>query len=251
MPWELAADTRLNSRDYRVLIALRSFRARSTGLFFATREQIAERCGILPSNISATTTRLVKLGYLVKHGGGGRGKAVRYEFRVPETVSPADTVSDEKKGIGVETVSTCETVSKPANKGYRRGIHAETLPDTHEIYPAHERPADERAPQRSDVSQAVALSMALRAHGLPSNPSHPEIVAAAAEGVTSDELSGVAEAYPDKPWIYAVKVARTQHQQKASTITGAARENCHRGRKSSAVERTESALQDFLAEHGA
>lgn len=131
VPWKVAADGRLTSRELRVLIALLSFRARNTGLFFATREQIGERCGMRPGRVSTTTSSLADKGYIVKLGKGGRSMATRYEFTLPADVG--ETVPK------VETVPKAETVPDWAQNGTHfgylngtpRGVHAETLTETH------------------------------------------------------------------------------------------------------------------------
>lgn len=81
IPWQVASDDRLNKRHLKVIIALLSFRSRDTGLFWATRDQIAERCGLRATRISEVTAELEQFGWLRKEGKGG--SAVRYSFTVP------------------------------------------------------------------------------------------------------------------------------------------------------------------------
>ena len=84
VPVEAALDLRLTAREYRVLIALLSFRNKDTQLAFPTREQIGERCHMAPTRVSATTSSLERKGWLAKQGKGGYGRATTYRIMVPE-----------------------------------------------------------------------------------------------------------------------------------------------------------------------
>lgn len=158
VPWEVAADGRLTSRELRVLIALLSFRARNTGLFFATREQIGERCGMRPGRVSTTTSSLADKGYIVKLGKGGRGMATRYEFTLPADVG--ETVPK------VETVPKAETVPDWAQNGTHfgylngtpRGVHAETLTETHIAETQNTARAGRAAASRAHTSAREAAA---------------------------------------------------------------------------------------------
>jgi hypothetical protein len=94
VPIEAFLDKRLTLEQLRVLGALFSFRAKNTDTVWPTRAQIAQRCGMHPSNISHATTELVKLGWLQKDGAGGFSKATRYRISVPETVACSATVAE-------------------------------------------------------------------------------------------------------------------------------------------------------------
>lgn len=112
VPYEIALDHRLTASQYRVLIAILSFRNRSTDQMNPRREMIAERCGYTINSVSRITAQLVNLGFLEKVGAGGRSKAVSYRFLVPETLSNPETVADP------ETVSNpdTKTLSNPDTK---------------------------------------------------------------------------------------------------------------------------------------
>ena len=84
VPPEVFADDRLSKTDLRVLGAILLYRNRETNLCWPTRDQISQVTGLAPCKISTATTRLVNLGWLVKRGNGGRSRAVRYEFTVPD-----------------------------------------------------------------------------------------------------------------------------------------------------------------------
>lgn len=127
VPWEVAADKRLTQRHLRVLIALLSFRRRDTGLFFATRAQIAERCGLPETRISNATTELEALGWLVKHGAGR--VAVRYEFKVPETITETVTVTNPvtvTKPVTVKPSTVTKTVTQPLPNRSHSDNHTES-----------------------------------------------------------------------------------------------------------------------------
>lgn len=133
VPWEVFADPRLGKRHLKVIGALLSFRSRDTGLFWATREQVSERCGLPIERISATTTELEALGWLVKHGNGGR-VAVRYEFHVPATVTEMATVTKTAtvtETATVEAPTVTETVTQPLPKQ----SPADTRTDTQQSRP--------------------------------------------------------------------------------------------------------------------
>lgn len=83
------------------------------------------------------------------------------------------------------------------------------------------------------------------------NPSHPELLAALAEGVTPQALAdAVAEAKArgiDNPFVYAIKTARSLRAAGASPTpkgTQHANANSGAGRKLSAVEQVEQAIRD-------
>lgn len=94
VPIEVILDKRLTLEQTRVLIALFSFRNKVTDTVWPSRAKIAERTGMHPSNISAATTALVGLGWLMKVGAGGHSKASRYTLCSPEvTVAERATVA--------------------------------------------------------------------------------------------------------------------------------------------------------------
>lgn len=64
MPIEAFSDKRLTLQHIRVLGTLLSFRAKNTNVVWPSRNEIAARCGMHPSNISAATSDLVKFGYV-------------------------------------------------------------------------------------------------------------------------------------------------------------------------------------------
>lgn len=124
IPWEVASDRRLTSRHLRVLIALLSFRSQDTGPFWATRQQISERCGLRLTRISEVTTELEGMGWLKKIGSGH--VATRYLFSVP-TVPELGTVPN------LGTVPESGTVTVP-KLGTQQSLPPGTLldpPDTH------------------------------------------------------------------------------------------------------------------------
>ncbi|MFA5386775.1 MAG: helix-turn-helix domain-containing protein [Candidatus Paceibacterota bacterium] len=99
VPMDVVLDRRLTLRQMRVLMALFSFRSKTTNTVWPSREAIAKRTHLDIATISSATTDLVRLGWLMKAGTGGHSKATRYTLCVPE--------------IEHETVTECATVSKP------------------------------------------------------------------------------------------------------------------------------------------
>jgi len=68
------------------------------------------------------------------------------------------------------------------------------------------------------IRPEVQAAIVLRKRGLQVNGSHPDLIAACAEGVTVQALSDLADAYPDKPAGYVIAAARRQHAERASPI---------------------------------
>lgn len=118
VPVEVMMDNRLTLETMRVLVTLFSFRNKVTGLAFPRRDAISERCGMHPSNISAATTKLVELGWLVKTGAGGYSKATKYEIQIPEIVAQSATVYkarvEARKVAQSATVAESTTVAQSA-----------------------------------------------------------------------------------------------------------------------------------------
>jgi hypothetical protein len=136
VPMEVIQDKRLTLEQTRVLIALFSFRSRTTDTVWPSRAAIAERTGMHPSNISAATTALVTLGWLLKVGSGGHSKASRYTLCNPgitvttvaqsATVAPATTVAQSATVVGPTTVAEQTTVADAATVAEQaRGAVAE------------------------------------------------------------------------------------------------------------------------------
>lgn len=98
IPIEAAMDSRLSKNHYRVLIALLSFRSKSTNVVWPSRELLSERCGLPITRISEITSSLCQLGWLEKTGKGGFSKSTRYTVTVPNviktTVTEPVTVTD-------------------------------------------------------------------------------------------------------------------------------------------------------------
>lgn len=68
----------------RVLIALLSFRNKTTNLTCPSREKLAERANLNLSHVTRTTSELCKLGWLEKTGNGAFSQSARYEICIPE-----------------------------------------------------------------------------------------------------------------------------------------------------------------------
>ncbi len=120
VPVEVLADDRLTLRHIRVLVAILSFRSVDTGIAFPTREEIGERARLPITRVSTITSELEKFGWLKKEGNGGRSRASRYRFCVPEDALETVTESD--------TVTKTVTVTESDQNGYRIGN--ETVTET-------------------------------------------------------------------------------------------------------------------------
>ena len=93
VPVEAAMDDRLSKGELRVLIALLSFRNRTTDLCYPKREAIVKRTGYSVNMVSRMTTKLCGHGWLEKSGDGGMGKSCKYVIAVPDVHNVAATAT--------------------------------------------------------------------------------------------------------------------------------------------------------------
>lgn len=169
MPLDALMDDRLSLRQIRVLMAILSWRKANTNLAAVSREMIAERTGYPVSRVSAITSELEQLGWIKKHGSGGRSRWTRYEISEinPDTFgkrketkgnvnSPKETVTK------TVTVTDSETVTDLGVNGYQNGNETvtnsvtpidtvvNTEVNTEDIYtpkpPADEKPKKNQRP---------------------------------------------------------------------------------------------------------
>ena len=116
IPLEVIQDRRLTLEQTRVLIALFSFRNKVTNTVWPSRQAIAERTGMHPSNISNATTGLALLGWLIKDGSGGYSKATRYTITVPDlicaTVAQSATVAEQTTVAQSATKTVAEQATR-------------------------------------------------------------------------------------------------------------------------------------------
>ena len=104
-------DNRLSKNQYKVLIALLSFRAKNTEVVWPSREMLSTRCGLPVTRISTITTQLCALGWLQKDGKGGFSKSTRYTVTVPTTITEPVTVTDSVTVTETVTRGVTETVT--------------------------------------------------------------------------------------------------------------------------------------------
>jgi len=117
VPLAAFSDRRLTYRQLVVLSVICSFRQGSNDLTVsAGRDEIAERCGLHPSVISAATTDLVNLGWLEKSGRGGRAMKTTYLITILETVAESETVTHYATVSKPVTVAESETVAESVSK---------------------------------------------------------------------------------------------------------------------------------------
>lgn len=114
LPLAALGDGRLSARDLRVLGALYAYADRA-GACWPGRSLLAAITGLPEQRISATTTRLARLGWLQKDGRGGRSSTCRYRLHPPggrcQTVRKAVTVPDP-----VTVTASGETVTGSGGK---------------------------------------------------------------------------------------------------------------------------------------
>lgn len=118
LPIEVNLDPRLTLQDLRVLIALFSFRNKTTNVVWPSRSKLSERCRMDVTKISVATGRLEKFGWLTKEGKGGFSKSTKYELTVPEfdliTVTEQVTVTD--------SVTVTQQVTRGVTYPVTRGV---------------------------------------------------------------------------------------------------------------------------------
>lgn len=100
VPLAVIQDRRLTLEQTRVLIALYSFRNKTSDIVWPSRETLAGLTGIHPSNISSATTALVGLGWVRKTGDGGLSRAARYTLCDPE-----ETVAEQATNSVAESAT--------------------------------------------------------------------------------------------------------------------------------------------------
>jgi len=114
-PRAVIEDRRLTGWQLKILLTLFSYRGKDTNTVYPSRKSIYERCGIQLPHISKATSELVKLGWLVKEGSGGRKTKTVYRLTVPKvTVTESVTVTDSVTPPLTDIVSTplTETVTR-------------------------------------------------------------------------------------------------------------------------------------------
>lgn len=122
MPIEVFLDHRLTLKQIRVLGAILSF-ANKDGRAHPKRKAIAERCGMLPDNVSRTTTQLCELGWLTKAGSGGYSMPSQYQISIPDDIKtmsesdreepcPDQAPLDENNPVRIRQETLSESDSK-------------------------------------------------------------------------------------------------------------------------------------------
>jgi len=150
--------------------------------------------------------------------------------------APLKGASDDGKGCNPAQ----ERVQNGAEKGAKLLHPNLKQPKATLIEPHSNGAADPRAVCGTSPGPiAAALNRAAMAAGRSHQritSQHPDLIAAAAEGVTAEHVVELADMYPDKPAGYLVAVARRQHAAAATAIaTGGTPHAVHR---ESASERT-------------
>lgn len=116
VPAEAARDHRLTAMQFRVLIAILTFRNRNSDTVYPKRAQIARRSGYSVNAVSRATAGLEQHGWLEKVGKGGRSSPTMYRVTVPETIADPETVAESGTVAEAETVAGSATVADPDSK---------------------------------------------------------------------------------------------------------------------------------------
>lgn len=114
IPEAFVTDRRITLRDWKVYAALRLF-SFNNGHCHPKRETISALTGLPVTRISAYTARLEQLGWLRKHGDGGRSRPICYQiFDTPQalkTVTESVTVSNRETVTESVTLPVTESVT--------------------------------------------------------------------------------------------------------------------------------------------
>ena len=111
---EILQDKRLSLNQIKVLLALFSFRNKTTNLCFPSRNSISKKTGIRVTTVSDVTTELVSLNWVSKKWHDSKYK---YEITIPDSDIRSMTwteyreyQADLEKDTGVSTVPPVSTV---------------------------------------------------------------------------------------------------------------------------------------------
>ena len=130
VPMEVVLDRRLTLEQLRVLIALFSFRSKTTDTVWPSRRALSERTGLHVSNISAATTALVKLGWLEKVGDGGCSTSATYRLCAPKlSTGVAEQATHPRSRIGYPPVA--ESATTPVAESARGKEHTNEHTNEH------------------------------------------------------------------------------------------------------------------------
>ncbi len=160
-PYEILQDSRLSLRQIRVLLAILSWRKRNTNLARVSRAILSGKTGYPPQRISQITSQLVKLGWLEKHGNGGRSQWIEYEV----SAQNGDQFGNGNQfGIETDTESVTQKVTEtvtPIDTATSTVTNTVTnFNDFWSVYPRKEgkSSADKTWKKLSEVERQLAIS---------------------------------------------------------------------------------------------
>lgn len=84
VPPLVLVDKRLTLRQMRVLLAIMQWRKKNSNISSVKRKILSDLTGYPLRRISTVTRELVELGWIKKHGNGGKGMWLKYEILVPD-----------------------------------------------------------------------------------------------------------------------------------------------------------------------
>lgn len=136
--------------------------------------------------------------------------------------------------------------------GTQRGTHSgEALHTPHANISVGRSEASTQIPTGEPTDAGRACLLMRQAGCIQTNPSHPDLLAALAEGVSPEALRDTAAegiaAGKSKPFAWAITTARARHAEGATTIPQGANHghaNSGAGRKLSAVEQVEQRIRE-------
>lgn len=205
IPASAVLDRRLSLRELSVLAAIGMHTDRN-GWCFPSSERLGEILGVSGAMVRRSIGVLQEHGYLEvrarRNADGGRtSNLIRVRF----------DAEHEQEALREATPVTSE-VTTPVTSGV-------TAPVTSGVtgrYPINV--------PKEGISLSGAACLAMRQAGLvATNPTHPELLAALAEGVTPEELADIVTEHPGKPMAYVLAVAR-RRKAEPPTLTPRAKD---------------------------
>lgn len=162
--------------------------------------------------------------------------------RVGEEIAKANAQADTNRRIAEEREARKraekeartehEACDESSNDSFTNRQPSQTPDTRHQKEQGGSRQAPE-IPQGQGTAAGLACRLMREAGCLQTNPSHPDLIAALAEGVTPEALADTVRealtANVRKPFAYAISTARGRRAEGAKTITGATHVQAHPG----------------------
>lgn len=146
---------------------------------------------------------------------------------------------------------TSRQVTQPVTRDDTATHHPVTSNHQEQELQARTLPPEPPAQPATGTEAGRACLLIRQAGCVQANPSHPDLLAALAEGVTPEALrdtvaEGIA-AGKTNPFVWAIRTARSRHAEGPQPVIGATHADHRPSRKLSAVEQVEQAIRERRA----